>query len=303
MLSRRRRNIFVFGVFLLYALTGLALQGRGAKVAVVSKNVGPYQATLDGFQRSAKFDYQVFTLEDNESQNSQVAKNLNAARPSLIIAVGTEAVLFSKNATFGLPIIYTMVLEPIQFADVQLSGITIKVSINDQLSRIKKILPKRKTLGVIYTSFGSGRDIEEARSLIDKYELAIYPISVETMQEASQAISKLTPGVVDILWMVLDKNLSRPEIVQQMIQHSWNTKLPLIGLSPYHVKAGALAAFSVDFADVGAQTAAYTQSVLAGEKVKNADAPRKVLVYVNTKIQAKLGITDLVALPDMQQVQ
>lgn len=85
-----------------------------------------------------------------------------------------------------------------------------------------------------------------------------------------------------------------------MIQHSLNEKVPFVAMSKAQVKAGALAAFSVDFKDLGAQTAEVVQNMLKAPKNMGSESPRRLILFVNSDTQKKLGIN---AFPSISGVQ
>ena len=69
-------------------------------------------------------------------------------------------------------------------------------------------------------------------------------------------------------------------------------RVPLIGLSAAHVRAGALASLSCDYDDVGVQTAELALRILAGEKPAAIPitTPRRVTLAINTRTAEHVGV-------------
>lgn len=274
-----------------------------AKVAlVVSRTADPYLAAARGLQQNTKYEIEAFNMEGDGDKGRQLMGGFSPDAYSGVVAIGTEAGLAAKQLNTGLPLVYTMVMEPLDFPGHKAAGVIIKISMDEQFSRLHKMFPAKKRLGVIYTQ-NTAEDIEQARAAVSKFSLSLYPIAVQKAEEVPAALTKLTRDTVDILWMVPDKILTSPATVTQIIAHSQKENCPFIGLSMFHVKMGALAGFSVDFSDVGAQTAALVKKQIEGGSGIRVENPRKIIVYVNPKVQKQMGLDDLTSFPEVTFVQ
>jgi len=281
----------------------LSVSAQAAKVAVViSRSAAPYLTAAQGLKQAARFEMEMFNMEGDAEKGRQFMSGFAPEAVSLVIAIGTEAGLAAKQADPAIPVVYSMVMEAIEFPKHKAAGVVIKIGLDDQFSRVRKMFPTRRRIGVIYTQ-NSIQDIEQARAEVAKFDLSLYPIAVEKSEEVPDALSKLNHGTVDLLWMVPDKVLTSPAVVAQMIQHSLKENLPFIGLSMYHAKMGALAGFSVDFADVGSQTAVLAKKQMDEGARARVETPRKVIIYVNPKVQKQMGLDDLSAFPEVAFVQ
>ena len=283
----------------------LAGPGQAKKVAIVlSRSLSAYATAVKGFQASAdSLEYRVLNMEGDMEKGRRIMRRLRPGKTSLVVAVGSEAAFAAKTLNRSIPLICTMVLNPPDNLKRQAAGIIIKPGIDAQLIRIKKLLPAKNRIGVIYDPRYSNKSVKAARQHIDRYALTLLPIAIEKQEDIPQVLLKLTKDQVDIIWMVLDKTLARPAAFDLLLQHSFKEKLPLFGLSPRHVKAGALAAFYVDFRDVGKQTAQLAGKLLTGKDKNRWDFPRKLIIYVNPKTQKMLSINDLGVFPEVRFVQ
>ncbi len=289
-------------IFFVIILNIPLFASAGKVTVLLSRTAGPYSEALQGIQQAGKFEIDVLNMEGDIEKGNQLVKGLTTATTSALITVGTEAGSVADSLAPEIPLVYTMVLDPIDVLKHKNSGVIIKLSVNDQLSRLRKMFPQRKRLGVIYNPAFSKREIEEARSLTGRYEFTFSPIAVEKQEEVASALSKFSPETTDLIWMVFDKTVSSPVSVDLHIRHSLKTNIPVVGLSVFHVKAGMMLAFSADFNDVGIQTSKMVQRSMAGENGK-VEPPKKIQVFLNSKIQKQLSINDLVMIPEIQVIQ
>ncbi len=278
--------------------------GAAEKVAVVlSRSVAPYLEAAKGLQQEASFETVAVNLEGDLAGGRKIMSRYQPAQIRVVVPIGTEAVLTTRELNAEIPIVYTMIMDPPVIPNHEAGGVVIKIPLDEQFAKIQKMFPNVKRVGVIYNPRYSTQDINQARQLVRQYQLTLHPIAVDDQDKVPDALRKLTADEVDLLWMVADKTVAHPAVVQQLILHAAQENLPLIGLSMYHVKAGALAAFSVDFQDIGAQTADYARRVLAQGMSGEVETPRKIIVYVNPKMQKQLGIEDLSVFPEVKYVQ
>ena len=283
----------------------LAGPGQAKKVAIVlSRTLSAYTAALKGFETSAaSLDFRVLNMEGDMKAGQRIIQLLEPGKTSLVVAVGAEAALAAKTLHSAIPLLYTMVFNPPDFFHRQAAGIIIKPGIDAQLKRVKKLLPAKNRIGVIYNPRNSRESISEARQHIDRYALTLLPIAIERPEEIPNILLKFTRDHVDIIWMVMDKTLARPAAFNLLLQHSQKEKLALFGLSSFHVKAGALAAFCVDFTDIGKQTAQLAKKILGDKDKDILEFPRKIIIYVNPKTQKLLGLHDLGVFPEVQFIR
>lgn len=283
----------------------LAIGGKSyaSKAAVVlSRTATLYEEALKGLKQEAKVEVSLFNMEGNQAKGNQIMKDISAGGYDVAIAIGSEALNVSEELRADIPLVYTMVLNPYEKKRSRTGGVVIKIGIDDQLARLRKIFPERKKIGVIYNPNFSKADIEEARSLVEKYNFSLFPIAVEKQVEISAALSKFTPDTVDIIWMVVDQTVSSPASFQEHIEHSRKNRIPLVGLSLFHVKAGALIGFAADFNDVGMQTGRLAQRIVTKSGSLKVESPKKVLIYLNSKMQKQLDVT-LTMLPEIEAVE
>ena len=97
---------------------------------------------------------------------------------------------------------------------------------------------------------------------------------------------------VDVIWTVADGRVITTETTPALILASLRQRMPLIGLSVAHVRAGALAALYCDYEDVGEQAAMLALRVLRGEPPASLrpTQPRRVGLALNLRTAEHLGL-------------
>ncbi|MBN1595486.1 hypothetical protein JW933_06135 [candidate division FCPU426 bacterium] len=272
-----------------YAMSGM--------VVITDTSIGPYNDASGGISQTIPD----ITIMDIKKDSAKIL-SLSADNTDRIITIGSSALDFSKKVNASIPLTYTMVLSPWTYSARPASGVVIKISIADQLNMLKRVFPRRNKIGVIYyPNDSSAQDVKEARDLSSPLNVSLYAIAVEGQSDIPKALSKFTPDTVDVIWLVLTSVTCNFESITLHINHALNAKLPLVGLSASHAKAGALIAFSVDCHDIGVQTALLARSA-AGSDSKIV-TPRKIDLYVNPDTQKKLNFSDMVLPKDIKLIQ
>lgn len=287
------------GVLLSAALAG----ATGKVLVVVSRSADPYLLAARGFQSEFGQTPDVYNMEGDAEKAGKVLGRLSPDSVRLVVAIGTEAGQAVRALDPAIPVVYTMVMEPLELSRPQVTGVVIKLSIEEQFRRLQKLFPRRKRVGVIYDPRFSSRDIEAARKLASAHDLILMPLAVAKAEEVPEALPKLARGNVDLIWMLPDRTVATPAAVQALIAHAQREGVPLIGLSMFHVRSGALGALAVDFGDLGGQTARLAKRVLAGGTLPAWETPRRVVIYINPKVQKQLGLEDLSVFPEVSFVQ
>ncbi len=288
----------VGGVCLAWMLLVATSAGAEKAALIISRTADPYAAAVQGMQRTRLLEFETFNLEGDLAKGRDLVGGLVSGHDSLVITVGSEATLAAKSARPAIPWVYTMVIDPLP-DERRAAGVVIRIRVSEQFSRLQKLFPARKRVGVLYNPRYSNRDVDEARRQAPAHDLVLLSLAIEKPEEISTALAKLNPNTVDLLWMVPDRTLLAPATVQQLIQHAQRENLPLVGLSEYHVKLGALAAFSVDFDDIGVQTAQLARRVAEEGLRGQVEYARKIVIYVNPKVQKQLGLEDLSVFPEV----
>jgi ABC-type uncharacterized transport system substrate-binding protein len=290
-----RSRLFYVG-FLLASL-GLHLSAHAKKTAVfVSKKIPAYQDVVAGFTRTLKTECITVDLQGRPEAVQTWLEQGNAQGLGLLLAIGPEAVQgiqrYLPARAPDLPWVYTMVLNPPEDAP-RAGGVLMQLPLASQLQQVRQLFPGAKKIGVIYTPAYSLKLINEVRQLTEAQGFVLVPFPVEGLEDMTAVLPRITPETVDLLWSVLDRTVMNPAAMQKIIAYTAKARMPFVGLSEYHVEAGALAAFSVDFGSLGEQTARLAGRILKpdAQAFGAAETPREIITFINKTTQKKIGLT------------
>ena len=292
----------LLSIVLITCLKGSAF-GYEKGIAIISRSLAPYEAAWEGFKKSFPFDIEKANMQGDMNKAYQIMREISSENTDLVVTIGTEAAVAAQKYLNGVPIVYTMVLQEQKFTDQQVMGVIIQVKMKEQMITIRKLFPEVRKIGVLYHPAYSAEAINRARQMVLQFGVSMIPIAVENQQDIPAALTKLTRERIDIIWSVIDPVVARPAAVKLIILHSLQEKIPFIGLSRFHVQAGALAAFSVDYQDIGAQTAELAIRLLKSQESKLVEFPRCLVMFVNSRTLEKLGIKEFPRLPGLQVIQ
>jgi putative tryptophan/tyrosine transport system substrate-binding protein len=292
-----------YAVCLLVAL-GLSPSPVLAKtVIVLSRSFAPYEQVQQKISKSLNEPDAPLNVAGDAEKGKLIMQDLSRTSPDLVITIGWEASAAAKNSLSGVPVVYTMLLEKMDMPGKVFSGVVVQTDAEHQFQVIKKILPNCKSIGIIYDPYSSSSKINEARASAEKYGLELSAVGISSLADLPEALKKMTRGRIDMLWSVVDPTVSKPEAVQQMIQHSLREKLPFFAITRSHVDAGAFAALSISYQDIGDQTAELAQKILRTGTSSPVEFPAKQVLFINAKTREAIDFGALPPVPDVKLIE
>jgi putative ABC transport system substrate-binding protein len=172
------------------------------------------------------------------------------------------------------------------------TGASLDVPLDTQFDYLHRLLPEARSVGVLYSASETGTIVEAARKAAPAHGLTLV---AEPVAEAGSAMSALAALMerVDVVWTVADSHVLTPQSTSALVLASLRRRIPMIGLSTAHVRAGTLAALSCDYADVGRQTGEIVLRSLRGEKPENipVSTPRTITLALNLRSASHLGVS------------
>ena len=264
----------------------------GERVLVVqSFNIKPYEEALAGFQSVCDAEITKVVLSDQEKINLSQIIQFN--KPKLILAVGIDALIKTKDIE-DIPIIYMMVLNPhaIPFGEKNISGISMTLSPEKQVTTLLEVLPAVKRIGTLYNPDRTGNFIKGAVNAANNIGISLVTEKVQSTKEVPVALKNIQKKI-DAFWMIPDITVYSPETIDFLFLFLLENQKPIISFSEKYVELGALMSISVDPFDIGNQAGEMAKAILSNEgkrDVKRIDA-RKAVIEINLKIAKKLGIT------------
>ncbi len=265
---------------------GPARAGDEKIAAIMSRLIPPYQQALDGFKQVFP-DTQVFVMR-SEDAPGRLVDELKEAKPSLILAIGSEALKLSKKMFSTLPVISTMVLSPGNPGN-NIAGVSLVLPASAHLEALKLLVPSIKSLGIVYNPDYTSESVEEFKQAAKKMDIQIVAVAVHSPKEVFSSVMLLA-GRVNALWMVMDQDVVPHFNLLQSL--SIKERIPLATFSYKYVEMGALLALSPVFEGVGKQAAEIAKQIRGGTSPKSIGivAPTEYYFAINSATAKKIKL-------------
>ena len=266
-------------------------------------------ATREGFvDELAKQDYVEGKNIEIDLQNAQgEQRNLKtisqqlAESSDVVLAIATPSAQSLTNTTQTTPVIFSAVTDPVSAKLVEsrehpggnVTGTSDQSSdaISIQINLIKKVLPKAKTIGILYTQSEPNSVVQkdEAKRILEEKGFTVVEKTILDSNNVKAAAESLM-AEVDMVFVPTDNIISSTmETVKQVsIKH----KVPVFGGSTEMIAVGGLYNYGTNYEELGRQTARMLVRVLKGEKPENiaVELPEKLELHTNQEMADALGI-------------
>ncbi len=275
---------------------------------IKNKKVEPYETALKGclnvlkkkgFKEKKNLVLTYYDLEENSKKNYLIIKKIRKKKPDLIIAFGTRASKILKKKIKDVPVVFTMVLNPIETGLVHKNrsskdnfvGASMNLSPARQFKLLKEVFPHGKKVGVLYDSKKTGNTIKIAVQAAKKCDLELIKKDVFSPKEVPSAISRLIKKI-DVLWLIADTTVISYQSLPYILKVALKAKVPVIAQANYVVEMGALIGLECDYKDIGMQSGELACKILEGEKPVNLQTtvPGKTFLAINLKVARALGL-------------
>ena len=236
-----------------------------------------------------------------EQRNLKTISQQLAESSDVVLAIATPSAQSLANTTQTTPVIFSAVTDPVSAKLVEsrehpggnVTGTSDQSSdaISTQINLIKKVLPKAKTIGILYTQseLNSVVQKDEAKRLLEEKGFTVVEKTILDSNNVKAAAESLM-AEVDMVFVPTDNIISSTmETVKQVsIKH----KVPVFGGSTEMIAVGGLYNYGTNYEELGRQTARMLIRVLKGEKPENiaVELPEKLELHTNKEMADALGI-------------
>ena len=236
-----------------------------------------------------------------EQRNLKTISQQLAESSDVVLAIATPSAQSLANTTQTTPVIFSAVTDPVSAKLVEsrehpggnVTGTSDQSSdaISTQINLIKKVLPKAKTIGILYTQSEPNSVVQKdkAKRLLEEKGFTVVEKTILDSNNVKAAAESLM-AEVDMVFVPTDNIISSTmETVKQVsIKH----KVPVFGGSTEMVAVGGLYNYGTNYKELGRQTARMLVRVLKGEKPENiaVELPEKLELHTNQEMADALGI-------------
>lgn len=236
-----------------------------------------------------------------EQRNLKTISQQLAESSDVVLAIATPSAQSLANTTQTTPVIFSAITDPVSAKLVEsrehpggnVTGTSDQSSdaISTQINLIKKVLPKAKTIGILYTQSEPNSVVQkdEAKRLLEEKGFTVVEKTILDSNNVKAAAESLM-AEVDMVFVPTDNIISSTmETVKQVsIKH----KVPVFGGSTEMIAVGGLYNYGTNYEELGRQTARMLIRVLKGEKPENiaVELPEKLELHTNQEMADALGI-------------
>lgn len=248
--------------------------------------------------KNLKIDYQ--NAQNSQDNLKSMSDKLVKEKSDMILAIATPAAQSVANATQDIPTVVTAVTD-LKAAKLvksderpgrNVTGTTDMVSIDKQIELLLSIVPKAKTIGVMYNA-GEANSKIQADLAIAALKKAGVKAVVKTANTTNdvQQVTETLAGKVQGIYVPTDNTFaSAASVIGKVVKEK---KIPLVAGSTDQIKTGGLATIGIDYELLGEQTGKMAAKILKG-KAKPADMPvekaHELKLVVNKDMAKALGI-------------
>jgi len=297
-------SVFLITLKLTLFVTLIAHVGMGAQtsawgqdiIILKSADVGPYNAAASSFKKtlSPKIEILEYDLQGDLAQGRKLGRKIRASPAKLVVAIGLKAALAAKLEILDIPIIFCMVLAPGKYDLTRgnLTGVGLKIPINNQFAMIKRLVPNLKRIGVLFDPTKTKHTVQQAKTLTSKQGLQLLARPVSSPEDVPATLRSLLPNI-DVLWLIPDSTVLTKDSLDFLLSTTLEAHIPVLGFSSGLVRSGVLAGLYINYAKVGKQVAGLAEKLLEGKSIPQGTLlpPEHVSVAINRQIAEYLGIS------------
>lgn len=287
------KKIRLIVLFLLISAIWCDAANRVSISVIYSSDIQPYKEAWIGFKSylaEKNVDLWVSKYVLREQEPEIITEQLKDEKPEIIFTLGTKATKFAQQNFKNIPIVFSLVLDPEKVITPNITGVLMDIPAKIQLEQIKQIFTEKRKIGLVYSENSLGKYNEIVR-VSNEMGISLFAKKISSEKELPEALQEMS-WQIDFFMMLADTKIYFPESVKYLLLESLRQKFPVIGLSKFYTKAGAIVSFDCDYQDLGRQASEITLRILNGEKPSDIQPvpPRKINYSLNLTTAKRLGI-------------
>ncbi len=228
-----------------------------------------------------------------------IAKEFHAKNPDVVVPISTASLqtVYNELKNSNIPIVFSSVTDPVAAGvissvnepKINVTGAVDSPPLEQEIELIKQILPKIKTIGLIYNSGESNsvKTIAAIKEVLEKNNINSIESSITTSSQIAQGFQRLVDKV-DAVYIPSDNTVfaAMPKLVKLSIDHS----VPVFSSDPDSVKQGVLGCVGYNQYEVGKAAGKLVAEVLRGKRIIKITKPRQPEIYFNQSTAKSLKI-------------
>jgi putative ABC transport system substrate-binding protein len=253
-----------------------------------------------GLQEGRDVIFDVKLTDGNPARMLGAAGALVKAGVDVIFTSGEAATLAAKGSTQTIPIVFTLVGDPVAAGIVtslaqpagNLTGVSSLTTelVPKRLEALKALAPQLRRVWAINVGadLPSGAAMTRALEVSSRFGLEIVPRTIRTPDELARILESLRPG--DAL---LVPDVATMDLSAVLLETSLTRRVPAVFSAELWVNHGGLVSYGADYHAQGVQAARLVAKILRGAHPRDlpVEGADRIVLAVNLKTAAVFGLT------------
>jgi putative ABC transport system substrate-binding protein len=311
-----KKNIFISTIAAVTTLS-IAVFGFNSKKdlpIIAIANYGPHaslEASLrgvkielekNGFIENKNIRYEISDVGFDPALIPQMITKLRGANPKVMIVKTTPVAQFAKGKIHDIPLVYCDITDPVQVGLIEdpskphnnMTGSADKADLVPFLNFAKALLPKAKTIGILYSTSESNDAalVQMMKTAAASVGLSVVAVSVDQSRDIPMRMQEFCDRV-DFIY-VGTSGPTQPAL-PIITSEAQKMGIPVFNAEDQAVQDGlALASFGVDYESIGKNAGKLVVKLLNGSSI-NAAQPifpkvEDYKCFINKRLAEKLQI-------------
>jgi putative ABC transport system substrate-binding protein len=308
---KRREFIALLGGAAIIWPLGTSAQQHIRRVAVLSVGVAPqsrefalaHELAKLGYIEGNNITYDIRGAEGDSSRLPQLALELVAKKPEVIVGSTSTVAVVLANATREIPIVMMVVGDPIALGlsismshpSRNVTGFTMSTTAlaAKRLELLRELVPGIRKVAFLRVRDNpiTKRTGEEVQTAADMLDLKIVPLPVASGADITTAFTIAEKeGVTAIL---IDGDPLMVRFSGTIIDECLVRDLPAMHPWPFEVRNGALISYGPAIVENYSRTALYVDRILRGISIGELpfEEPTQIKLAINLRTARSIGVT------------
>lgn len=252
-----------------------------------------------GYKNGENLEIDFQNAQGDQSNLAAMSEKIVENRNDIIVGITTPATLSLANVTKEIPIVMGGITYPVEAGIIEeenrpgnnITGVSDRTPIKEQLELMREILPDLKKLGVLYTSSedNSVKQVEEVKKAADELKLNLKIASVSSTNDVQQVTESLA-SEVEAIFIPIDNTIA--STMQTVVKVADEFKVGVFPSADTMVADGGVLGLGVDQYQIGVKTAEVVIEIING--ANPAETPIRLanqgIIYLNENKAENLGI-------------
>jgi putative ABC transport system substrate-binding protein len=267
-----------------------------------------FEAFRHGLRELGYVEGQTIALEPRWAEGQYerypvLAADLVRVQVDVIVAVGGAAAQAAQHVTRTIPIVMSVVIDPVGSGLVpslarpggNMTGRSLMAPdlVGKQLEVLKEVVPTVAQVALLWNpdNPGSATQLREAESAAQAVAVRLHALEARSPQEIDRAFAALTREQAGALVILNDAIFLNQR--HQIAELAAQSRLPSVSGNREYAEAGGLIVYSADFLDLERRAATFVDKILKGATPGDlpVEQPTKFQLVLNLKTAQALGIT------------